>query len=65
MALDHETKKHLIRLQDEATETLMELSDLFPSSYRFTLVARNCDDVEDTDIVLTNDVPDDAIAALD
>lgn len=65
MALDNETKKHLMHLQDEAVETLSELSDLFPPSYRLTLVARNCDGVEDTDIVLTNDVPDDAINALE
>lgn len=65
MAMDSETKKHLMRLQDDALEILGELSDLFPPSYRLTLLARNCDGEEETDIVLTNDVTDDAISALE
>ena len=65
MALDSETKKHLMRLQDEALEILGDLSELLPPSYRLTLLARNCEGEEDTDIVLTNDVTDDAIAALE
>lgn len=65
MPVDEETRQHLIRLQDEAIDTLGELSDIFPPSYRLTLVARNMDGEEDTDIVLTNDVLDDVTTALE
>ena len=65
MALDNETKKHLMRLQEDALDILGELSELFPPSYRLTLLARNCEGEEDTDIVLTNDVTDDAIDAME
>lgn len=63
--LTSEEKAHLQRLQDEAGDLLAELSDLFPPEYRFTFLARHSDNVEDCDIVLTNDVLDDAIGALD
>lgn len=66
MQIDEKTRQHLLRLQDEALDILGELSELFPESYRLTLLARNCDDeFPDTDIVLTNDVTDDAISALE
>lgn len=65
MSLDPETKAHLMRLQEDALESLGELSDIFPPAYRLTLVARNMEGNEDTDIVLTNDVLDDAIIALE
>lgn len=63
--MNPEIKKQLMRLQDEAIGILQELEEVFPSSYRLTLVARNCAGAEDTDIVLTNDVADDAISALE
>ncbi len=63
--MDDDTRRHLMQLQDDALDILGDLSDLMPPSYRLTLLARNCDGEEDTDIVLTNDVTDDAIAALE
>ncbi len=65
MAISETAKAHLLRLQEDALDILGELQDLMPPSYRLTLLARNCDGDEDTDIVLTNDVVYDAIQALE
>lgn len=64
MPLDKQVKAHLMKLQDEAQEVLMELSDIFPPDYRFTLIARHHENIEGTNIVLTNDYLPDAITAL-
>lgn len=65
MALDQETKRVLQGLQAEAGEILGDITAIFPTEYRFTLIARHSNNVEDADIVLTNDYLDDAIAALE
>lgn len=65
MPLDPETKKKLMHLQEEALETLGDLSELFPSDYYLTLVARDSRGGDDMDIILTNDNLDDAIDALE
>lgn len=64
MPIDEETKKHLINLQEEATDILEALTDIFPPEYYFTFLARNANGIEGTDIVLTTDVLNDAIGAL-
>lgn len=63
MALDEETKKSLIGLQNEAEDILADITEIFPDAYCFTLVARHMTN-HDLDIVLTNDVMDDSIGAL-
>lgn len=65
MKIDEETRKHLIRLQEEATEILSELSDIFPPEYYFTFIARNGNGIEDADIVLTTDALESSIEALE
>lgn len=65
MPIDMETKKHLQQLQDEAIEVLSDLADIFPPDYCLTLVARHHQNIDDADIVLTNDNVDDAISALE
>lgn len=64
MPLDKEAKAHLITLQDEAIELLSDLADIFPPDYCLTFVARHHPDIEDADIVLTNDNIDDVMGAL-
>lgn len=66
MALDEATKMALQKLQGDALDILQEITDLFPKDrYCFTLIARHVDNIENHDIILTDDVMDDAIGALE
>lgn len=64
--LDNETIAHLRRIKDEIEEILAEVGDILPPDFRMTCVLRYCgDEPEVQDMVWTDDVHDDVIAALE
>lgn len=66
MSLDAETKADLLRIKNEIEEILGDVGDVLPDDFRMTVILRYCGTVEGVDdMVWTDDVHDDAIAALE
>lgn len=66
MPLDEATIKNLRRVREEIEEILEDARDIIPPDFRITFIARYCGyDEEVKDMVWTEDVHDDVIAALE